>query len=130
MLSCASPNLSLSLTEHKTSKHEAHQSGITEDLSADFMDILRSSLEHWPRDHLFVAADNKPFTTASFSKWFVRTTGKLFEGKAPGVSLLRHAWATSLDFNTITIAEREEVARQMGHSPAMQDCYRFLKLAK
>jgi hypothetical protein len=117
------------LTKHKTSKHAMHQEGITEALPASFMKVLEESLSRWLRQALFVDSTGKPHTNQSFSKWVIRTTRRLFGGdKAPGVSLLRHAFCSALDYNKLTGAERDAIALRMGHSGAMQDAYRFLNL--
>lgn len=117
------------LTKHKTSKHAMHQEGITEELPSSFMKVLEESLSRWPRQALFVDSTGKPHTNQSFSKWVIRTTRRLFGGdKAPGVSLLRHAFCSALDYNKLTGAERDAIALRMGHSGAMQDAYRFLNL--
>jgi hypothetical protein len=117
------------LTKHKTSKHAMHHGGITEQLPPAFMNVLKESLSRWPRQQLFVDSLGHPLTNQSFSKWVIRTTGRLFGGdKAPGVSLLRHAFCSALDYNKLTGAERDAIALRMGHSGAMQDAYRFLNL--
>ena len=118
----------LRLTRHKTSKHEAHQGGITELLSPGFLAILTESLARQPRDYLFVDRNGRPFTNQGFSKFVTRTTKHTFGGdKAPGVSLLRHAFC-ALDYNTLTGQERADLALRMGHISPMQDVYRFLRL--
>ena len=37
----------------------------------------------------------------------IRTTARLFGDKSPSVSLLRHSYCTSLDYNTLTGAQRD-----------------------
>jgi integrase len=120
----------LRLTRHKTSKHEAHRGGITEELSPQFMGVLSDSLARWPRDYMFVDSNGRPFSNQGFSKFVSRTTKRVFGSgdKAPGVSLLRHAFCTALDYNSLTGKERAELALRMGHSSPMQDAYRFLRL--
>ena len=49
-------------------------------------------------------------------------------GRGAGPSLLRHAFCTDLDFNRLTLAQRDEIAERMGHSSAQQEQYRFLTL--
>ena len=118
----------MQINRHKTSKHAIHKAGITEVMPKEFMAVLRASLERWPRTHLFVDARGQAYDTKGFSKWVIRTTGRLFGGtKAPGISLLRHSFCTALDFNRLTGAQREEVARR-GHTPETQDRYRFVSL--
>ena len=74
--------------------------------------------------------NGRPFSNQGFSKFVSRTTKRVFGSgdKAPGVSLLRHAFCTALDYNSQTGQERAELALRMGHSSPMQDAYRFLRL--
>jgi hypothetical protein len=111
--------------KHKTSKHDMHAAGITESLSTEFMSVLRDSLSRYPRSHLFVDSKCKPFTNQGFSKFVIRNTKRTFGDKAPGVSLLRHAFATELDFNSLTGVQKEDIALRMGHTTATQDSYRW-----
>ena len=113
------------VTKHKTSKH-AH--GIEESLSAEFMHVLEESMEAFPRTHLFVDSNGHALTPQGFSKWVIRSTEVLFDGKAPGVSLLRHAFCTYLDFNKLTGVEKDKIAARMGHSSKQQEMYRFIDL--
>jgi hypothetical protein len=83
----------LFLGKHKTSKHDMHATGITEDLSTEFMSVLTGSLNRYPRSYLFVDSKGQPFTNQGFSKFVTRNTKRIFGDKAPGVSLLRHAYA-------------------------------------
>ncbi len=114
--------------KHKTSKHEVHSAGITEALPHELMQALRESLGRWPRVHLFMDAKRQAYTTQGFSKWVRRTTARLFGDKAPGVNSLRHSFCTSLDYNSLTCAERDDIALRCGHSSTMQDQYRYLSL--
>ena len=95
------------ITQHKKSKHAAHRHGIDETLPDEFMGMLKDSLARWPRTHLFVDSNGNGFTPGGFSKWVIPTTARLFGDKSPSVSLLRHSYCTSLDFNTLTGAQRD-----------------------
>ena len=86
--------------------------------------VLTDSLSTHPRSHLFVDSNGRPFTNQGFSKFVTRNTKRIFGDKAPGVSLLRHAFATGLDFNSLTGVQREDIALRMGHTTATQDTYR------
>jgi hypothetical protein len=116
------------ITRHKTSKHAIHSAGITEQLPSQFMQVLQDSLSRWPRDHLFVDDKQQAYTNNGFSKWVIRTSRRVFDEKCPGVSLLRHAFCSALDYNKLTIAERGALALRSGHSVFMQDQYRILTL--
>lgn len=78
-----------------------------------------------PKQHLFEDRDNKAYTAHGFTQFVNRSLMRLF-GKPLTISLLRHSYINSLDFNTITIREREEIAELMTHSVGMQDRYRLL----
>jgi integrase len=41
------------------------------------------------------------------------------------VSLLRHAYATGLDFNSLTGVQKDDIALRMGHTTPTQDIYRW-----
>jgi hypothetical protein len=116
------------ITRHKTSKHSAHKNGIHESLTPCFMQVVRASLNRYPRTHLFVDTKGNAYDCQGFSQWVQRTTQGLFGNRSPGLSLLRHAFCTHLDYNTMTGLEREEQALRMGHEVKTQDRYRFLKM--
>ncbi len=116
------------ITEHKTSQHRVHEDGILEDLTPDFMKILRASINKYPRSHLFIDSTAKAYDRPGFSQWVRRTTQGWFGGRAPGVSLLRHAFCTDLDYNKMTGLEREETALRMGHEVKTQDRYRYINM--
>jgi hypothetical protein len=116
------------ITKHKTSKHEAHSDGIVEKLHDEFMRAMEESLALFPRTHLFVDSNGHPFTPQGFSKWVIRTTEGMFDGKAPGVSLLRHSYCSGLDYNKMTGVEKDAIALRMGHSARQQEMYRFIDL--
>ena len=113
------------LSEYKTSKH---YDPIVETLPEGFLRILECSLERHPREFLFVNTKLDAFTPQGFSTWVRRTTEELFDGRAPGISLLRHAFCTALDYNKMTGLEMDEIAMRMGHSTARQQEYRVLDM--
>jgi hypothetical protein len=116
------------ITRHKTSKHEAHRGGIEEQLSEEFMAVLCNSLERWPRESAFIDTKGQAYTNKGFSKWVRRATAHLFGDQAPGINLLRHSFCTSLDYNSLTGAQRDAIALRCGHSAQQQDQYRYLTL--
>ena len=105
------------ITQHKKSKHAAHRHGIDEKLPDEFMGMLKDSLARWPRTHIFVDSNGNGYTPGRFSKWVRRTIARLFGDKSPSVSLLRHSYCTSLDFNILTGAQRDAIAQRCGYSP-------------
>jgi hypothetical protein len=68
-----------------------------------------------------VNAKGGPFTNQTFSK-----SESMFGGKAPGVSLLRHAYCTDIDYNKLTGIQLDEIASRMGHSTDRQMEYRMV----
>jgi hypothetical protein len=111
------------IAEHKTAKY---YEPIMEDLPEVFVRVLKESLDRHPRRFLFVNSKGEPFTPQCISKWVIRKTRDIFGDKAPGISLLRHAYCTALDLNKLTGLQQDEVAARMGHSTARQMEYRFV----
>jgi hypothetical protein len=100
---------------------------VEEDLPRELTDDLQTSLRRHPRDFLFVSSEEKPMSNNTYSKWVSHIFSDLF-GKRTGVSLLRHTFISEkLDVSNMTLGEREDVARKMGHSTTLQDQYRFVK---
>ena len=112
----------LVLRQFKTSKHHAP---LDVPLPPPLLHDLTLSLEAKPRDWVFVNANEEPYSTALFSAWAGRTLGRLF-GRPLTISLIRHAYINTLDFNALTVAEKRAIADDMMHTPAMQDMYRLI----
>ena len=110
--------------QFKTSKN---RDPIVEVLPLELLEVVLESLDRHPRTHMFENAKGEPFTRKGFSKWAIAVSNGLF-GKGAGPSLLRHAFCTDLDFNKLTLAQRDKIAERMGHSSAQQEQYRFLTL--
>ena len=110
--------------QFKTSKN---RDPIVEVLPLELLEVVLESLDRHPRTHLFGNAKGEPYTRKGFSKWAIAVSNGLF-GRGAGPSLLRHAFCTDLDFNRLTLAQRDEIAERMGHSSAQQEQYRFLTL--
>ena len=111
------------IAKHKTAKF---YEPIVEELPEDFVRVLKESLERHPRQFLFVNTKGGAFSPQCFSKWVIRKTQDIFGDKAPGISLLRHAYCTALDFNKLTGLQQDAVAARMGHSTARQMEYQFV----
>jgi len=100
---------------------------VEEDLPRELTDDLQTSLRRHPRDYLFVSSEEKPMGNNTYSKWVQKIFLDLL-GKGTGVSLLRHSFISEkLNISDMTLAEREDVARKMGHDIVQQDRYRFVK---
>jgi hypothetical protein len=109
----------LVLNQFKTAgKHKE----IVEALPGPLVIILEQSLRRWPRKFVFVTKTSQPMTNNAFTKFVIRTFARLFDGRAAGTSLLRHAYVSErVDFNNMSMAERGAIAKQMGHSTEMQE---------
>ena len=98
---------------------------VVERLPGLLADMLRASLQLFPRDRLFVDARGQPFSCAnSFGQWFQRQTAALFEGRWLGTTLLRHAYVNALDLRMSKRA-RAQVAKLLLHTPEQTPKYRL-----
>ena len=86
---------------------------------------LEKSLEKNPRQYLFQDKNQRPYRASSFNKWANRVLKRLF-GKNLTISLIRHSYINSLDFNRLTVEEKEKIAKDMTHTVGTQDRYRLI----
>jgi len=87
---------------------------------------IEASLEHFPRQWLFcdIRNPNHPWS----KQYFRQNVAKTFErwiGKRVGPSTLRHAFINGIDWNTTTLKQASEYARNMGHSMTTLRKYHF-----
>lgn len=112
----------LVLTHFKTRKfHDPYDIEIPAELVKD----IKLSLEKTPRDWLFVNSRDEPYTSHLYTKWTMRVFHALFK-RPLTVALIRHAFVNTIDFNTLSIKEKREIATSMGHTVETQDRYRLL----
>lgn len=111
----------LVLTEFKTSRKMGKINMVLPD--ALFTEI-QSSLQHHPRDWLF-QSKGMPYLAGTFNKWVNSRFKELYD-KPLTISILRHSYINTLDLNSLSEAEREAIARKMGHTSAQQLMYRLL----
>jgi len=78
-----------------------------------------------PRRWLFTTMSGVPYTAKNFSKWCCSVLQKLF-GRPLTLTLLRHSYLNSMDWNKLTIAAREDLAAAMCHSTETQETYRWI----
>lgn len=111
----------LVLNDYKTS----HKYGrFSRELPDSLVKVIQASLEQDPRDYLFIMSNGEPYTKQnSFTSYSNRTFKKLFN-KGVTVSLLRHSFISSTDFNEATPKELIQKAKNMTHSMTMQQMYR------
>jgi len=113
----------LHLEEFKTSKIYGT---IEVELPSELCKEIQDSLDEWPRMYLFVTRSDAPYTRPnSFVKWANTTLQKLFAPKPVTLTMLRHSYINTLDFNEMTVTERKEEAAKMGHSKDMQELYKL-----
>lgn len=112
----------LVLTEFKTAR-TAEQ--YRKDLPKELVEELLASLQLRPRSFVFADRHGEPYRASSYTKWANRILQRVF-GRALTVSLIRHAYINTLDFNTLTVEEKEAIAKDMAHTTNMQDRYRLI----
>jgi hypothetical protein len=111
----------LTLKEHKTVKTVGiYQNTLPKNLQKE----IQASLQTQPRDWLFANKKNEPYTAGTFNKWVNRTLEKLFN-KPLTISLIRHVYVNDIDFNHLSVAEKERIAKLMCHRMGQQDRYRL-----
>ena len=112
----------LVLNDFKTKKTKE---GYEKALPKELVEEIEASLEKQPRSWLFVDRENEPYISGSFTKWANRTLKNLF-GKPLTISLIRHSYINHLDFNNLTVKEKETIAKDMAHTVSTQDRYRLI----
>jgi hypothetical protein len=113
----------LYLNEYKTAnKHGTYE----KELPASLCEEIHDSLKEYPREWLFVNANKEPFELSnSFTHYVNNLLKKIFQ-RPLTISLIRHSFISTLDFNTLTIAEKEQIAKEMTHTTRLQDQYRLI----
>lgn len=106
------------LTDFKTSSKYKE---IAYELPQCLTQLLQDSLVQNPRNYLFQNTVSGPYTRYTFSNWANQTLSSLF-GKAFTVTMFRHIYLSSLPTD-LTVEEREDIARKMGHSLHLQLAY-------
>jgi hypothetical protein len=96
-------------------------------LPTELVKVIKRSLELQPRDFLFVDLEGKPYNgDNSFTVFSNRALKDIFNNQSVSVSMLRHSFISSLDFNNLTDGEKKVIAKEMGHSVEQQSQYRHL----
>jgi len=112
----------LILNEYKTkSKKDVYK----KTLPVALIDELKVSLKKYQREWLFVDKNGQPFVAKSYTQWANRIFARVLH-KRMTVSMFRHSFINSLDFNTLTVAEKEAIAHDMAHTVGTQDRYRLI----
>lgn len=114
--------MQMRIGEHKTS---TTYGAIETDLPKELAEIIRESLKADPRDWLFTDKGGQPLTANAFVKLVARRFAKIYD-KPLTINILRHSYVNSLDLNSLSIAERQKIARQMGHDWIRQEQYKLI----
>lgn len=85
--------------------------------------ILIESLTKHPRQYLF-QNKQKPFTPNGFCKWSSSLLSQLFNAELT-VTLIRHIYISSLDLAKMTVEEKKQIGRLMGHTIGIQSEYEW-----
>lgn len=113
----------LVLNEYKTANQNGEYRLV---LPATLITEIKAALAKRPRDYLFVKTNGEPFELANSYVRYANNILKRLFGRALTLSLVRHSFISSLDFNTLSISQKEEIAKDMTQSVQMQDMYRFI----
>lgn len=103
----------ITIRAHKTAKLGA----LTRQCPTHTLVMIHLLLAKSPRDVLFSESENK--LSARLISIFEKQTGKRI-----GSTMLRHIWTTHDQQGEKTLKERQEIAKQMGHSMSMNLEYR------
>jgi hypothetical protein len=112
----------LYLNEYKTSKTYGQ---IERHFGSDLYQEIMDSMELNPRTFLFETRNGDPYDANTFQKYVNRRLKTIY-GKPLTISLIRHSFINTMDFNRMSIREKEDLAREMGHSVSTQDTYRLI----
>lgn len=118
-------NMKLVYNEFKTKsrKLQVYEKHLPDNLTQ----VIKRSLNENPREFLIVSEKtNEPYHKPnSFTQHVKRVLYKIFN-KTMSINTLRHSFVNSVDMNTITPQEKEQLAKDMMHSPEMFDRYRLV----
>ena len=86
--------------------------------------IIIQSLTEFPREYL-LQTNGKPYSSnVGFSKWSSSVLTKLF-GVELNLTMVRHIYISSKDLGKMTVQERKELGKQMGHTIEVQAMYEW-----
>ena len=106
-------------------KTDKHHKPFDIELPKPLVDDLLKSLADQPRDWLFVNSRGEPYTHMLYSHWTIRAFTKLFQ-RPLTVALIRHSYINELDFNALSIKERNDIAASMAHTRYTQERYKLI----
>lgn len=85
--------------------------------------LILESLKQYPRKYLF-EKNGKSYTPNSFCKWSSFTLEKLF-GVELTLTMIRHIYISSLDLSKMTVEEKKNIGKLMGHTLGIQAEYEW-----
>ena len=92
-------------------------------LPNELYNIIIQSLEIHPRKYLF-ENNGKAFTPNGFCKWSSATLEKLF-GVQLTLTIIRHIYISSIPLSTMTLEEKKNISKLMGHTLGVQAEYEW-----
>ena len=114
-------NAELVIRKYKTSRK--HGEIRHPKLPNELYRILIESLAKHPRQYLF-QNKQKPYTPNGFCKWSTSMLSHLFNAELT-VTLIRHIYISSLDLSKMTVEEKKNIGRLMGHTIGIQSEYEW-----
>lgn len=114
--------MTLHIGAHKTAKKYG---AIHQKLPMDLVREISASLKQEPRDWLFANRSGKGYSKDAFGAIVNKIFKDVF-GVDLTVQILRHSFASALDYNKLTIADRQAIGAMSGHDYRQQDRYRFI----
>jgi hypothetical protein len=118
------PSMTLVLNEFKSKGARLQQ--YHKELPPDLCAVVHASLERQPRPYLFVRpSTGERFTSPSaYSLFANRILKRVFAPKPVNINTLRHSFVSALP-DRLRVAAKDAIARDMLHSPAMQERYKL-----
>ena len=110
--------------EFKTSKSYGK---IEISLNDSIMKELTGSLKKHPRNFLFVDSKNNAYTRNTFNKKMNSKLKKVSKNDFINLTDLRHIYLENIDLSKMSVREKENLAKAMGHSRATQELYQLKK---
>lgn len=100
-------------------------------LPDELVKVIKESIKRQPREFLVISdKTGEPYHKPnSFTQHVKRVLYKVFS-KSMSINTLRHSFVNHVDLNKITPLEKEQLAKDMMHTPGMFDRYRLSIPAK
>lgn len=112
----------LCVTKYKTSKFFGD---LIQELPKELVAEIKASLISYPRNYLFSKKNGLPYDNIQFNAWVNRTLKHIFN-KPVTINTIRHSYISSIDMNNISIEDRKDIARRMGHNWIQQEKYKLI----